>query len=245
MRTVIVFESLFGNTERLARAIGAGLATDGAQVALAEVRHVRPEDVRGCDLLVVGAPTHAFSLSRPNTREDAVRQGAGADRAESGVREWLSTLHETWGAERRPAVAAFDTRVEQMRRWPGSAARKTARSLGHEGFELLEPGHQLLRRGRQGATRRRGAGPCPGVGTPPGRPGARGARSPGVLGEGVPGDREGHSSSIVCIAASSALAPAPSMPSSSAYISLSTSSWEPSSGAIRRPVRRSPTSPPA
>lgn len=139
MKAVIVFESLFGNTERLARAVGAGLASGGAQVTLAEVRHVRPEDVRGCDLLVVGAPTHALSLSRPNTREDAVRQGADPGRGESGVREWLGTLHATWGDGPRPLVAAFDTRLEKVRHWPGSAARKTARSLGHEGFDLLEP----------------------------------------------------------------------------------------------------------
>ena len=51
-------------------------------------------------------------------------------------------------------------------------------------------------------------------------------------------------SSMVCIAASSALAPAPSMPSSSATSPCRRPRRTPSSGAIRRPVRSSPTSPP-
>ena len=61
------------------------------------------------DLLVVGAPTHAFSLSRPSTRADAVRQGAPPERATAGLREWL-TAAPPQDARRLP-VAVFDTRV--------------------------------------------------------------------------------------------------------------------------------------
>ena len=32
-------------------------------------------------------------------------------------------------------VAAFDTRVEKVRRWPGSAAHKAARMLRKDGFD--------------------------------------------------------------------------------------------------------------
>ncbi len=48
-------------------------------------------------------------------------------------------------------------------------------------------------------------------------------------------------SGITCMAASSAVAAAPSMPTSVATASFSTSSWEPSSGATSRPERSSPT----
>lgn len=82
MNTLIVFESMFGNTGTCARYIADGLASTGAEVAVADVRQVRPDDLRNCDLLVVGAPTHAFSLSRESTRQEAVRQGAHPSHAD-------------------------------------------------------------------------------------------------------------------------------------------------------------------
>ncbi|MFC4783822.1 flavodoxin family protein [Nocardioides sp. MAHUQ-72] len=139
MKTVIVFESMFGNTEQLAREIGDGLAAEGGQVALADVRHVRPADFVGCDLVVIGAPTHALSLSRPSTRADAVRQGASESRAAGGVREWLADVEEAFPAvEPRPCVAVFDTRIEKVQHWPGSAARKAARVMRGHRFEVID-----------------------------------------------------------------------------------------------------------
>lgn len=140
MKIVIVFESMFGNTEILAREMAAGLAGPEHQVALVDVRHVRPGDLIGCDLLVVGAPTHAFSLSRPGTRRDAVSRGADPAKAALGVREWLATLDAgAPSSTTRPLIAVFDTRLEQVRHLPGSAAHRAARVLRALGFEVLEP----------------------------------------------------------------------------------------------------------
>src|SRR5690606_37345111 len=76
------------------------------------------------DLLVVGAPTHAFSMSRPSTRQDAAKRSDGPLVSTGpGVREWLAGL-ATGTAPR--AVAAFDTRVRKPR-LPGSAARAVLR----------------------------------------------------------------------------------------------------------------------
>lgn len=139
MKTVIVYESMFGNTEHLARQVADGLAQPGNHTVLADVREVGPDDLSESDLVVVGAPTHAFSLSRQSTREDAVRQGADASRAAFGVREWLDTLDTAFPvAAKRPPVAIFDTRVEKVRRFPGSAAKKAARVLRTRGFDVLD-----------------------------------------------------------------------------------------------------------
>lgn len=138
MKTLIVFESMFGNTEAFARDIADGLASTGVQVAVADVRKVRPDDLRNCDLLVVGAPTHAFSLSRARTRQDAVRQGADPSRAELGAREWLAGLAGLVADDHRPAVAVFDSRVDKVRRLPGSAARRAAKTLRGLGFTLVD-----------------------------------------------------------------------------------------------------------
>ena len=138
MRATVVFESLFGNTERVARTVGETLGAAGADTSVVDVRKATHEHLRGRDLVVVGAPTHALSLSRPSTRNDAVRQGAPADRASRGVREWLADLEQALPPDaERPRVAVFDTRVTAVRHLPGSAARRIARVLRARGFVLL------------------------------------------------------------------------------------------------------------
>lgn len=139
MRTVIIYESMFGNTEAFAHEICDAIQELEGQAFAIDVRRVRPEDLMGCDLLVVGAPTHAFSLSRQSTRDDAVRQGAEETRAVLGVREWLTTLDMAFPSRSdRPAVAVFDTRVEKVRHLPGSAARRAARVLRAQGFDVID-----------------------------------------------------------------------------------------------------------
>lgn len=109
-RMLVVYESMFGNTERVARAVGDGLAAAvaGASVDLVEVG-TAPDHLGGdVTLLVAGAPTHAFGLSRPSTRRDAVKSADGPlVSGGRGLREWIATLE----AEGAPPVAVFDTRM--------------------------------------------------------------------------------------------------------------------------------------
>ena len=69
---------MFGNTATVAEAVAASLTAEGMSVTCVDVADAPPLESVEADLLVVGAPTHAFSLSRPGTREEAVRQGAPA-----------------------------------------------------------------------------------------------------------------------------------------------------------------------
>ena len=129
MRGFVVYESLFGNTARIAQAVADGL-TEHLDVELHSVAEgLRPE---GTDLLLVGGPTHAFSMSRTTTRQDAVNQGANADPT-IGLREWLEELPE--GND--TMFAAFDTRVEMVRRLPGSAAKAAAKVARKRGYQPL------------------------------------------------------------------------------------------------------------
>ena len=103
------------------------------------VMAARDQIIEPCDLLVLAAPTHALSLSRPQTREDAVSKGADPAHAATGLREWLPTLQESLPAgSTRPAVAVFDTRVVKARHWPGSAAKSLARRLTKSGFPVVD-----------------------------------------------------------------------------------------------------------
>lgn len=61
MRALVVYESMFGNTEEVARAIGEGIAASmhADVVEVGAAPDTVPADVI---LLVVGGPTHAFSM---------------------------------------------------------------------------------------------------------------------------------------------------------------------------------------
>lgn len=129
MRGLVVYESLFGNTARIAQAIADGMRKH-LDIELHSVTEGKlPE---GADLVVMGGPTHAFSMSRASTRQDAVNQGANADPT-IGLREWLDDLPE--GND--TMFAAFDTRVEMVRRLPGSAAKAAAKVARKRGYQSL------------------------------------------------------------------------------------------------------------
>lgn len=135
LRALVVYESMFGCTEDIARAVADGLSLEGAMVDLTEVRSAAPADESAFDLLVVGAPTHAFSLSRPSTRADAVRQGASPEVASTGLREWLDAMGTK--ESRHLLAAAFDTRASKVRRLPKAASTRAARVLTRHGYELV------------------------------------------------------------------------------------------------------------
>jgi flavodoxin len=62
MKTLIVFDSFFGNTEKIARAIGDELAGT-SDVEIIRVGDFRPEHLADLGLLIVGSPTRAFRPS--------------------------------------------------------------------------------------------------------------------------------------------------------------------------------------
>jgi flavodoxin len=134
-RAGVIYESMFGNTERVAHAVAEGLRAAGYDVACRAVTATEPDTADDMDLLVLGAPTHAFSLSRPNTRADAVRQGAAPTRAASGLREWIGALPTTESGA--PCVAIFDTRVTKVRRLPMAAGRTAAKLVRGRGYRLI------------------------------------------------------------------------------------------------------------
>jgi len=127
MRALVVFESMFGNTEKIAAAIADGLSAT-MDVETVEVGSAG-ESVAGVDLLVVGGPTHAFAMTRESTRKSAAEQAPeGIVSKGPGLREWLSALNSA-----DAAIATFDTKVAKPR-LPGSAARGARRRLRRLGY---------------------------------------------------------------------------------------------------------------
>ncbi|MGZ4794305.1 MAG: flavodoxin domain-containing protein [Acidimicrobiia bacterium] len=121
MRSVVVYESKYGNTAEIAAAIAEGLRVHGEAEALT-VAAARTANLDDVDLLVVGTPTHAWGLPRTRT-------WAADDRSVTPVgmlvRAWLEQVPD--GRDR--AAAAFATRLGKPRLVTGSADGGIARRL--------------------------------------------------------------------------------------------------------------------
>lgn len=134
MTALVVYESMFGSTKAVAEAVAAGLHT-AMPVEVVEVGELAATQDGGSvdeevTLLVVGGPTHAFSMSRASTREDAGKEAPpqGLVSTGVGIREWIETLSVPKGL----LFAAFDTKVATPH-LPGSAAKAAAKRLHKKG----------------------------------------------------------------------------------------------------------------
>ena len=166
MNTLVVYESMWGNTRAVAEAVAAPLGDD---VTLVEVNDAPDELPADLDLLVVGGPTHAFSMSRASTRRDAVAKGASTGHVERGIREWLDEVvapdTRRRGDLRHPRrLGPPPSRLGGQGRGQGGAPPppRTARRLG----ELLRRRH-----GRTAVRTASSTGPAPGASRWPRAPG--------------------------------------------------------------------------
>ncbi len=132
MNALVVYETMFGNTRQVAEAIAQGLAATG-EIRVVDVADAPRTISPDLDLVVVGGPTHAFSMSRPSTRSDAVHRGAEQKDLKMGIREWLGGLDR--GAHPQ-AFAAFDTRVD-IPLLPGAASKRAAKVARRLGFRSV------------------------------------------------------------------------------------------------------------
>jgi hypothetical protein len=145
MRALVVYESMFGNTQAIASAVAQGLA-GRMTVDLVEVGEA-PRSV-DADLVVAGGPTHAFSMSRPNTRQSAAEQAGdrGVISVGCGLREWLA---EAGPGLRGTRVATFDTKITKGH-LPGSAAKSAQKRLRRFGSRIVSPAHNFTVQGTAG-----------------------------------------------------------------------------------------------
>lgn len=131
MNALVVYESIWGNTASVARAIADGI---GAGTRVLSTADATPDALSDCDLLVVGSPLLGFSL--PNSRMiDAIRtnpthSGHNTDTSQPPMAEWLATVPA--GTAR---LATFETRI-----WwsPGSSAKAIAKALAPRGYRPVD-----------------------------------------------------------------------------------------------------------
>jgi hypothetical protein len=140
---MVVYESMFGDNRQVAEAVAAGLGQAGVGAQAVEVGAAPTVIGPDTDLVVAGAPNHAWSLPRPSTRQTAAKEADGPLVSRGiGVREWLDRLELQAGVR----VAAFDTRgshpkvVVAMDHAAGSIEKRLIR-LGGERLAAAEAFH--------------------------------------------------------------------------------------------------------
>ncbi len=138
MKALVVYDSVFGNTEQIAQAIGNALGSQ-EDVEILRVSNVKPEQLTGLKLLIVGSPTRGF---RPTAAINNLLKGI----AKNGLK----------GVK----VAAFDTRIAlsdvDSRILPvfakvfGYAAKPISDRLKKKGGELIIPPEGFFVEGTEG-----------------------------------------------------------------------------------------------
>ncbi len=129
MKVLIIYDSVFGNTEKIAQAIGNALGPQ-KDVEILRVSNVKPEQLTGLKLLIVGSPTNG---GRPTP----------------AIQDFLNKVSEP--AIRGINVAAFDTRFStRLVGIFGYAAGRIADSLKRNGGTPIASPEGFFVKGKEG-----------------------------------------------------------------------------------------------
>ena len=127
MKALIIYDSVYGNTERIAKAIGDAFGADARVVRASEGN---PAELSALGILIVGCPTQG---GRPT----------------QAIQDFLGRIPET--ALKGVKVAAFDTRLTT--KWVGLfgyAAGKIAEIVAAKGGTLIGLPEAFFVKGKKG-----------------------------------------------------------------------------------------------
>jgi flavodoxin len=116
MRACVIFDTRYGNTERIAKSLETGLKEAGIQTICVNAKDVAVDSLKQYDLICVGAPTEGFTASKP-------------------MKEFLAKLRSI-DLSRKHGFA-FDTKLDW--RLSGSAAKFIEKELSNLGLQIIAP----------------------------------------------------------------------------------------------------------
>jgi flavodoxin I len=129
MKAVIVYDSVYGNTEKIARAIAEAITPSG-EVKILRAGEANPPELASIDLLIVGSPTHG---GRPTP----------------AIQDFLNKLIQS--SLKGINVATFDTRSQaKLAKVFGNAAGRIAGNLKRRGGTLIASPEGFLVTGTKG-----------------------------------------------------------------------------------------------
>ena len=143
MKAVVVYESLWGNTAAIAKAIAEGIGPGARALSTAEADAAVTTSAA---LIVAGAPVQAFSLPSERMRKSISADPKNAKNppnlSHPLMRSWLTGLPKGKGK-----AAAFDTRFKWTH---GGAAGKILKSLEQAGYQKAASPQKFLVTGTYG-----------------------------------------------------------------------------------------------
>jgi len=116
MRACVIFDTRYGNTERIAKSFETGLKEAGVQTVCVNEKDVAIDSLNQYDLICVGAPTEWLTASKP-------------------MKEFLRKLKRTDLSGKYGFV--FDTRLGAP--LSGSAAKFIEKELKNLGLQIIAP----------------------------------------------------------------------------------------------------------
>ena len=116
MKAIILFDTLFGNTEMIAQYLAKGLRQAGVESECVNITMAGADELTEYDLLAFGAPTQYLSASKP-------------------MKEFLDRL-KTVNLKGKYGFA-FDTKLGSF--MSGSAAKVIEKKLRDMGLEIIKP----------------------------------------------------------------------------------------------------------
>jgi flavorubredoxin len=126
-KAAVIYDTKFGNTEKIARALSEGMKRGGLAVDCLKINDVDLGKLGEYDMLAVGAPTHAFRISVP-------------------MKEFLRKLENV--DLRGKKGFAFDTRLKS--RFAGSAANGIEKKLKELGLRIIRDYASAIVAGTEG-----------------------------------------------------------------------------------------------
>jgi flavodoxin len=105
-KVLVVFDTTYGNTEKLGREIAAGIEETGtAECKVIGIKEIKVEDLSGFDGVLFGGPIHAFRATRGI-------KGAIKEAAKKGLDGKLVSTFDTYQAPGHKGRAA--KQIEEM-----------------------------------------------------------------------------------------------------------------------------------
>ncbi len=122
MKTLVIFDSNFGNTQKIAEAVAKEFETQAVHVSKVSI-----DELGGFNLIIVGSPINGW---RPSEK----------------MGNFLKTLSS--GQLKGIKAAAFDTRVKLFIH--GDAAKKISKALENAGAKIIIEPQVFFVKGREG-----------------------------------------------------------------------------------------------
>jgi flavodoxin len=128
-KALVVYDSVYGNTEKIAKALAKGLGDSGVDVDTLQVDLVKFDELSRYDLLVVGGPVHAWSATKP-------------------IKAFLERLKTVENLSGKKAFA-YDTKLSKSS-LAGSVGGKIEGNLKGLGLTIVKPHATAVVKGREG-----------------------------------------------------------------------------------------------